>query len=483
MKYKELRDKLRDKLPLLVLILFVIQPVLDTACYWQQQFGASNVATFLARMLLLAACILLGFCLSEHKIVYIGGFLGLAALSALHVLACLRCEYGYADPIDDLINHVRIYYLPVMTLCFVTFFRANERAIPSAMKGMTLSLLIIAAVQLVSSLTGTDPHTYSMHELGTLGWFLWTNSQSAILAMLFPVAMGYMLKTRPEKSAPVLAIALIGGASLFVLGTRLSYASLFAAGVGMVVLLLLIDRKNWKKAAALALALCLFATIYPLSPVRRRGQVKDQNGDVQAQIDALMNEEPDNREKLEKLYLGDIIAYIPGMSRRFGTERVMEAYEYSSDPAVLKDVRRAKLSYCRFLMEESTGLSRLFGLSLMDMTVRYVDEQGVEHMENFDPENDFHGIYYLLGAAGLLLLVLLLLACGLRAASAVLRCPKLQLTPTMAGFAFAFVLAVVHAYYTACIFRRPNAAIYLAAILAALWVLPEEQREKTTTEG
>jgi hypothetical protein len=484
MKYDSLRGTLIARLPLLVTILCVIQPILDVMGYWQQLLGLPNAVTFLLRVLLLGASLLLGFLLSERKSRYLilGGVL--AALTALHAFACLRSPFGYRDPVKDLSNLVMIYSLPIMTFSFVTFFRANERVLPAAQKALTAVLLIIFSVQLISTLTGTDPHTYSMHDLGVLGWFNWTNSQSAILSMLYPVALCFVLRRWPDRILPLAITAAVGGAALFVLGPRLAYASLFVVGFGFAVFLLICDRAKWKQALALTLVVCLFIALYPISPVRRRAVIYDErNEETQAEIDEILSSGPQDEggsepspEQMETLYRSrDLLC---SMIERFGRDRVLEAYDDSTDPDVLRDDRRAKLTFCRLLMEDSSPLSRLFGLNLTEMTVWRNDGEGELVSDVFDVENDFHGIYFLTGTVGLALCLLMLLGVCLRALAALLRRPKLCFTPLMGANAIAYGLALIHCYFTACILRRPNASIYLAVVLATLWVLSDKAWKK-----
>lgn len=80
---------------------------------------------------------------------------------------------------------------------------------------------------------------------------------------------------------------------------------------------------------------------------------------------------------------------------RFGLENVEHAFHDSTDISVIGDIRLTKLVYCRLLMAELPITSRLFGFEL-DATRC----QGAI----FDAENDFHGVYYLYGLTGLVLL-------------------------------------------------------------------------------
>ena len=126
-------------------------------------------------------------------------------------------------------------------------------------------------------------------------------------------------------------------------------------------------------------------------------------------------------------------------------------------------------------------MSRLFGLSLKEMTVQRTDKDGVVVTDNYDVENDFHGVYFLTGICGLVLMIVFLLYFGLRALLAVIRKPKTYFSVPLCAFGIACGLAVIHAYFTASILRRNNASVYLAMALAGLWYLTRPDAGKDGT--
>jgi len=162
---------------------------------------------------------------------------------------------------------------------------------------------------------------------------------------------------------------------------------------------------------------------------------------------------------------------------RFGRDKVFEAYSYTLDPTVLSNSRLMKIRFCELLMRESGTLSQLFGLNLQEMTYTRLDKSGKQVVDNYDVENDLHGVYFLTGIVGLALMVLFLLWFGLRALLAVIRDHKRCFTLPMCAFAIAYGLGLIHAYYTASVLRRNNASIYLAMVLAGLWYLSRRQKE------
>lgn len=510
---RSLKPNTSRLLPAYVELLCILQPLLDVAGYWQQVLGLSNLPTLAIRTLLLVCSLVLGFLLSKRKLWYLllAGVLG--ALTGLHVYVNL--PGGFPEPAAELSNLVRIYTLPLFTLCFISFLRRDGEGVFRAMqRGMSWDLLIILAVELLSVLTGTDRGTYVKEQIGVIGWFVWGNCQSAILSMLTPLAICWTLRRRPKRLLPVALVTLGAEAALYCFGARLSFATLLASGLGVSVCLLILDRGAWKQALAVLLITALFLGAYPLSPAARRLQTLEENNEVHAQDASELQQslpqepraaetlppeslpaaakptEPAARntaspetelESLETVYR----YYFSAVVDRFGIERVAEKYNYTRDAEILGNVRICKRVACQLLMEDAPELCRYFGLpvSYLRLPIYGVpDEQSnylvLKEYVSFEVENDFIGIYYLLGAVGLGLTVLFLLYFGLRALIRVLREPKRRFTLDMVGYAGAYVFALIHAWYTTSVLRRNNASIYLALVLAGLWYLSRKEPEK-----
>ena len=67
----------------------------------------------------------------------------------------------------------------------------------SLTQGFLICLLICATVEVVSVITGSDPCTYrDQKSVGICGWFYFANSQSAILTMLVPVSLCFVLEKK-----------------------------------------------------------------------------------------------------------------------------------------------------------------------------------------------------------------------------------------------------------------------------------------------
>ena len=481
-----IRSRLIAGLPWFVLFLFLFQPVMDCISFWITQKAWSNAPTLLLRFGVLGVTVLLGFGLSRRKWVYWAAAAVFLVIGAGHVYAL----YDYGAPaslVSDLTNYVRVLQMPATVLCLITFLRENEDCWKTMKWGMAGSLAIILVVEVLASLTGTEPHTY-VDGRGYLGWFNNTNSQSSILCMLVPVASVWMYERKGMKS-PWFWLALLGGmGAMFLMGTRLGLFSLAATGFGLALSLLLIRPIRWKPALAFACAAAAFLVLLPWSPMSVH---QDTYSFVQTNRQAIiderlaaydlkpLDEEGISEEELEarKALWVEALSYTYNYHAHdfvqiFGMERTIEHYNYSKDINVITEQRPKKLLFGRMLMEDSPFSARLFGVELARFTVG---------QNNYDVENDLHGIYFLYGAVGLGAMCLFLLYFIGLIAKVLIRDFRRYFTLEAASWGVALVCCLLHVYNTAGVLRRPNASFYLAAVLAAVYYLVKLQKTPKET--
>lgn len=503
-----LHTGLRKRLPLLVLILVVLQPVLDVLSFWLAKLGCSNFLTLLLRLLVLAAMVLTGFCVSRRKRFYFLTAAVCLVIGVGHIAAGLQA--GYLDVVSDLSNYIRVLQLPLTVLCLITFFREHEACYDSVCRGIAVNIAIILVVQALAVMTGTEPHTYS-NGSGLIGWFTNTNTQSAILTMAAPAAVVWLFRQKGLRSVWFWVTLLGSSLSMFFLGTRLAYAGIVAMCFGLGVSLLIIRRKDWKRACVLLLVGVLFVGMVPFSPMTGyRSDHKSQMSDKQGWLDSAL-EDPDRApttspepittigpvqtpeptetpeptdpvETKQPVYYDEELVnsltaeqkarieeltpnynhYVSDLVSIFGVERTIVMFDFTTDITTMTNVRTKKLIVAKALMEEAPLLSRLFGLELARFTIGG---------NIYDVENDFHGIYYLYGAVGLVALLLFLAWFLFLIVRALIRNFRRYFTLEAAGWGIALVMGLAHSYFTAGVLRRPSASFYLAAVLAAVYYL------------
>lgn len=490
------REKLTGWLPRFVLLFCLAQPILDVLTYWQETLGYSNIVTFLVRVLLISVLIWLGFLLSRKKWVYLL-CVGVLALYLLgHLLACY--QYGWIDVFADLKDQCRVLMLPLMTLSFVTLIRQNEACVKSVKLGFVVNMAVFIFVALLATVTGTDPHTYYDKHIGVLGWFLWGNSQSAILGMITPVIIVWTLRRFEGRQLPVILAAAACFAMLYFIGTRAAFGTLAAAGLLLSVCIFATDKTRRPAGAAILLIAGTFCALYPFSPtkanqdaLRQRGEVKQER--LYKAVEPYGIEPGTERTEDPEALAAAYRYWLQGMIDRFGLERVAKTYDYTLKQEKLSTRRDNMLRFCELLMEDAPPLSHVFGLEIGTMRQEttlyyYYKDAFLPGTEIFEPENDLHAVYYLCGAVGLGLTLAFLLAFGLRALRTLLLRFRSAFHPEYIAFCAAYGFCMLCVYSTSAVLRRVNTSVYLAMVLAVLWELSRldrypARREKGAAEN
>lgn len=460
MHHKYTLDKLKARLPLFVLLLFILQPCMDVLSYFTVQAGITNILTLSLRLSVLALTVLSAFILAEKKRIYIVTGVILTIYTLGHIVACVL--HGYNDPIADIANLVRIYQMPLMAICFITFIKTNTRVYSAVRTGFAVCLVIIAAVEIISVVTKTNPYTYENKSIGIIGWFNDSSAQSAVLSTLVPMFAALSVQ-RYKNNAPMLILCMLfSSLILYMYATRLAYLCLLMTLAGLVITFLITDRKAIKPIICICLVFILFVCAFPISPMEKNQSMVDANADKkQSHIDSLVTGE--DVEDLRPAYEH----YMGGLVGRFGLERVAKEYNYSTKASDICDVRRMKNTYCSLLMKEQGITAYLFGTELGDMTY-----------DNWihDAENDFHGIFYLTGGVGLLLLAVFLFYFLFITVKALISDFKGNFNIESAGLGMALIASLAHAYFTCGVLRRPGSSFYLSAILAAIFYFTNRKK-------
>ncbi len=457
------RLHLGGKVSVFVFVITAIQPFMDVISYFCISFGDGNTPLFL-RGLLLTAILAAGCAASESKRLYLIMAAMLFSHAALHLTAA-TIIYGLSveELVSDASNLIRIYSFPITAASFVSLLKREPEAVRSAERGALSALFVIVFVEALAVITGTDPHSYPNKAIGVLGWFYFANSQSAILSMLYPIALISALTCRRRRAFAVTLSA--GGAALFFLATRLAYFSLvFTLSLLAAVCLYLSKRRGAplkKTALILAAALFLSVAALPASPMAENIRQTGQNAvKKQEHIDSLAES-----GGTRAVYAH----YLPALVDRFGFRRTESLYGGSTRVDDVCDVRRMKIAYCRLLTEDFPAAA-IAGHPISEMT---------HGGKNHDVENDLNGIFYLTGASGLCLLLSFFLYFAFRILRFLLRDRGKAISLRRAAYISSLLFGCMHAYFTAGVLRRPNASFFLALTLALIY----SETNKRNTKG
>lgn len=477
--------------PGVIIAFFLLQLLLDVLAFWKDALGIPALALTVIRLTAFLGVSGFGFLLSHRKQYYV--LLASIALLYLagHVLAA--CGRGYQEPLSDLTDQFRTLMPFFLTAAMMSFCDSSDRALQAMKSGFVLVLGAIALVVLLSVLTGSDPHTYVGKQTGTLGWFLWPNSQSAILSMLSPLTIAWSQERYPNRMLPLALTALGSFGLLFLLGTRLAFVSIPAVGCTMAFCMVLANKANTRRALVVLGIAVLFTGLYPISPMRKNLSKAGENKAVlQNRIDAAVaaygvdpsEERTDNLDALAAAYRYNL----QGLVDCFGIERTAAAFDHTLKQSVIFDNRKKKLVFNDFLMQDANGMNRLFGLEIASMSQQtelydfYTDrfESGVEI---FAAENDIYGVFYAGGWVLLIWSIVWMLWFGLRALLALIRRGRELISVSFGAYCIAYGFFVFYACSTNSVLRQTRNSFCVSAVLAGLWYFTQDPERARAREG
>lgn len=476
-----LKNKLSNHTGEFMAALLLIQPLLDVLSYFMQEAGTTTVTTAL-RTVLLFSVSFYGFAVSGRKQAYAACYGLVAGFWLLHMLNCFRV--GYAHPVADAAEYLKLVQFPLWTLSFITFLRNREGLDAQIVGILAADFMLILLVIGISYLVGMPAYTYDFPErgiqIGLLGWFGVPNAQSAILCMLLPPLL--LWGFRSKKLWLFCVVCGFGFALLYFTGTRLTfYGAVLTAAVFLV--LILFDRRQYLFCLPLLVALALLMGLRGMSPMaQRQALTADSYAVYQEKTDAIMGEDKDFvyregeelsnevQEKIRRVYLeiygqeglygapllGDLID-------RFGVDAVMEKYRYSIKPEMLYNGRVKKRTAVAMVWEEKDFLTKLLGIEYSEATLGG---------NIYDPENDFPALLYYegyLGAGLYLCFILYFLWLILAALLKNIRYLPALLTPEVGVYLTMAAMALGAALFSGQALRKPSVTVYFSLSAALLY--------------
>lgn len=484
---KAFSERLRALVPLVTVVFCVSQPLLDMLIFFASKNDWSTLPTAILRFCQAGLIVGMGLILTRRKWVYalMGAAFGLYL--AGHILAC--CRYGVIDLWLDLAEQLRILMLPSLTLGFVTLFKANDRGLQALGKGLLINLCLIVLSEILSVLTGTEPYTYTDKDRGIQGWFLWPNSQSAVISLLSPLVIVYTLRRWKGRLLPLGLVCLASFGILYLNATRLAYASLVGTGLGLGVLVWYLDRERRRQGALILFIGLAFLLLYPFSPMREtRQQMAENAGIKQSWIDEAVaqygvpagSDRTDDQDALRAAYRYDL----QGLVDRFGLQTTAKAYDNTLQASRIFDKRFKRLTFCKLLMEQAPASSWVFGLEIgttrqQTLLFDFYTRSWTPGVEIFEMEYDLYSVFYYCGIVGFCIVVGLVICVGLRALLTLLRHTRQRLNLEWLAFFMAYGICVIYGCFTISVVRQTNASVFFALSMAGLWTLTPNPRRNS----
>lgn len=473
--------------------LLLMQPVLDIISYWANQWEFTSLTTAF-RFLMFAVVMLYGFIVSDRKRIYVISGVGIAAYWVLHMVACFKSAGGYVSPVSDASNFLRIIHLPLFTLAFITFFKKDAAVPHYVRKAFLANMVIMIHSTVLSYMTGTQVYMYGYMNAGLMGWSAVHNAQSAILALVVPLALLFAYKKKSKVVFYFTAMASL--VCLFFSGTRVDFYSIPIIAAALIVGLIFTGEKDpvyyiVLLVMVLAALLCYKSSLaydirgnHEVNMEYRQDEVQeilDNREDDENTTEELganiTREKYDSLDPLTKKNINLIYErYLEGMISRYGFDRVFYKYNGSLTVSNLVDVRQQKRFFSEMAWEDANLFSKCFGFEYQEV-VEYYDHynkltgETVRTEQIYDLENDFPAVYYFGGYVGFGVYILFLLYFFLLMFVGVVTRFKKVVNVESIAVGLTIILAMGIAYYAGYVLRRPNTSVYLSAVLAYAYYL------------
>lgn len=439
-----------------LLVFILINPIIDVlTSIGKREFGISISLGIIVKGLFLMFMVLnLLMHKSESRfnkaakiMIYV-----LAAYSVIHVLLAYM-NFGMGNTVIAITTLIKTFYLPVIILSLQGFIQRDELHVIA--RYLFYVAVFISAIIAVAILTGTDYGAYKHNKLGTVGWFFAANEVSALLGILTPILMYYVLET--EKLHLMLKTLLMG-LYIFIyyqIGTKVVALSVILTASFMLALFFIRKAKNKNlrissKVISIAVVLFLGIGMIPLTPIGyninvHSGIVDNRLEDVR---DDLMEEqEYETIEDIEKDFINS------GLSEK----------EYRIVSMIFSS-RDHYFAVRKFIFDKAPVLNRIFGQT------QFAETDSGE-IKAYNAEIDFVDIHFNFGLAGSILYWGIVLgALGYALFTAARR--KLIFIPgsRIPYYICGILLGMGIALFAGHVFVSPAVSFYLAILILLLYI-------------
>lgn len=481
MKYSSKRNTFftEDRTKIMLIVFFAMQPMLDILSYFMDS-SSLGIISSVTRMALLGVMFIVTYFLTDSK----RSFITMNILMLLFLLFHMAGNWidGYTSIYNDLTMYSRIYHLPLYIYFFCSGIGKIEKSNRNifVFKLLVMNLLIITLSILLSYIVKQPSYTYYAKEIGYYGikgWFAVANSQSAIVSLLSCTTIAYSVFTFERNSIAKIGLMIVSVGSLFLFGTKLSFYTIFLFYSALLVLMIIGRRITIKSLILIVIPLVLVYSVKDYSYANLNTKFTntsidewqeiidevdpstkpnvEENGSVERPKIIDKNYYLNHKEEYFKIYN----LYMEDLVSEFGLDKVVEKYNYSLDAYVLINNRDMKLNAASLAFSEGSTLKMLFGMEQSDYIV---------NGENYDVENDFHGMYFSYGFVGLFVFPVFMLYILIRGGIHYLLNKDKRFDMYLGVFLVCFVLVVGAAHYSGHVIKKPNVLFYVCLMISMI---------------
>lgn len=459
-----LRQFFKLRLPLILGIYIIIQPVLDALTCFGALAEHPVTAGVAVRTLFMVLAFLYVVFVSRFEgkrgcLIYLGAIIAYLALFMVYMLSVGGISLCAAN-VKEL---MKVFFAPIVMAFLYAVYREHGHLIST--RSLAISGGIYAGVILFAFLTGTSFTSYGNSGHGFKGWFYAANEVSCIIAITAPIVIYFCLKTLTAsgrkqwwKVALILfALASVAFSANFI-GTKIVFAiTLLYAVIAFVWALVRAVREKDRQTRDLAIAFGIIAAaifaLYFVSPLQTYLKdvwigMMDENSEIRA-----VSYGEEIQKASEGTWLRELLKENHLIMR---LDQILSRRLFSASPSL------------QVWLDSGIG-GKLLGIGYAD-TAAYT--RSIEFMVEMDPLGIFirHGVlgflvYYGPYLAGILWVIVKFFQKPLQRLSSLKYCSYLY----AALMAFAISAIAGHALVS------PAVSTYILVVSFRLWVLTREQ--------
>ncbi|MBO1266322.1 O-antigen ligase family protein [Proteiniclasticum sp. SCR006] len=365
-------------------------------------------------------------------------------------------NFGFSRMITGSITMVKTFYLPFLVLSLNRLIEKKD--VPYIIRMLVYGGIFVASIMALSMLTDTDYNAYKYGKTGSVGWFFAANEVSALLGILTPILIYYVLEK--TKLHSIFKVLLLGIYTFlyYQIGTKV-----VALSVIMTLLYLILlhavrkarSRKTpiLKPLVTISLLLLLSIGLVPVTPI---------GINLNLHNNLLIDQYKDNIDEENAESEEDI-------KEDFGIEGLLD-----NEEALMSLVFSGRDEYFtvrKFIYDRAAPAEKLFGLTQFARTDK-------EEIKSYIIEIDYFDIFFNFGIIGSLFYWLIVLGSLGKSMKRIFR-DWLVLKPgsPLPYYICSVILAFGIALFAGHVFVSPSVSFYLAVIIG---ILTAETKERSS---
>lgn len=270
----QLRTRLKDaskaRLPMILAVYILCQPLLDVLTGLGAEFGHSLTAGVVVRSLVVVLAFLYAVLISDFPgkkqvMMFTGALVGYLAL----FMAYMFTVGGISLCIGNVREVVKTFFTPFVFIFLWSVYREYGYLVTA--EAIAVAGALYTSVIPISEFTASGYYSYTSSGYGQRGWFYAANEVGCIMALTAPFTIWYCLEVIPTVTKKTWWKAVLAAWSLFAvaysanfLGTKIIFAAIalycIAAFIWQVVQLCR-ERTRTRKIQALVMGGMLFLTL------------------------------------------------------------------------------------------------------------------------------------------------------------------------------------------------------------------------------